>query len=204
VTFRRDCTGQLRSPGETIAYAGTLGAFSGGSRLGARLRTSQGGQDTTPFMLAVQDVLDGCAAPEPATVRSRLLPVPAATDVQVRIRSLAEQLVCEANAVLRETGDVITLDDECGPGALSFTLGYRGRSARVRTAVSGQYAQARLFVAGEPRHGPRCLAGEGELRALLLTLIHLGTSGADPAIRVALSGHRAETSHLSEPHRPVR
>jgi hypothetical protein len=125
-------------------------------------------------MLAVQEVLDGGAASEPATERSSPLPVPAAVDVQVMIRSLAEQLVCEANAVLRESGDVISLDDERGPGVLGFTLGYRGRLARVRTAVSGRFAEARLFVLGEPDHDPRRVADEGELRALLLTLIHPG------------------------------
>ena len=67
----------------------------------------------TPFMVAVQDALDGCAVPEPATERSCPVPLPVATDAQVMIRSLAEQLVCEANAVLREAGDLITLDDEC-------------------------------------------------------------------------------------------
>jgi hypothetical protein len=60
----------------------------------------------TPFMQAVQDVLDGCAAVAPVTERSRPGPVPAATDAQVKIRILAEQLVCEANAVLRDTGSV--------------------------------------------------------------------------------------------------
>jgi hypothetical protein len=130
----------------------------------------------TPFMLAVRDVLDRRSAPEPATELSRRVPVPAATDTQVVIRSLAEQLVCEANAVLRELGDVITLDDECGPGALAFTLGYRDRSARVRTVMSGQYAEACLLIDGEPGHDPRQLASEEELQALLLTLIHPGNA----------------------------
>jgi hypothetical protein len=132
----------------------------------------------TPFMLAVQDVLDGCPAREPATESSGLVPVPAAMDVQVMIRSLAEQLVCEANAVLRETGDVISLDDDCGPGALGFSLGYRGRSARVRTEVASPYAQARLLAGGEPDRGPSRLVGANEMRALLLTLISPETSGA--------------------------
>jgi hypothetical protein len=133
-------------------------------------------------MLAVRDVLDGCAVPATATERSRPEPAAAAVDVQVMIRSLAEQLVCEANAVLRETGDVIVLADECGPGALAFTLVYRGRSARVRTVVSGRYAEARVLVGGEPDRGPRRLAGEGELRVLLLTLIQPRTAGAGRAV----------------------
>jgi hypothetical protein len=126
----------------------------------------------TPFMVAVQDALDGYTAPEPATERSWPMPVPVATDAYVMLRSVAEQLISEANAVLSKTGHRIGLDDEYGPGALAFTLSYRGRSARVRTVMSGRYAEAHLLMAGAPADRPRRLAGEGELRALLLTLIH--------------------------------
>ena len=129
----------------------------------------------TPFMRAVREVLDGSPAPGPATEPSRPVPVPAATDAQVVIRSLAEQLVSEANAILREHGEVISLDDECGPGALAFTLGYRDRSARVRTVMSGRQAEACLTIGGEQAPSPRQLASEEELRALLLTLIRPGT-----------------------------
>ena len=142
-------------------------------------------------MRAVRDVLDGCPVPEPATEWSGLVPVPGATHAQVTLRSLAEQLVCEANAVLGDGGDVVDLDDQCGPDALAFTLTFRDRSAVVRTAglptaglptaglrtaVSGRCAQARLLVVGEPARGPRRLADEGQLRALVLTLIAQGTA----------------------------
>jgi hypothetical protein len=133
-------------------------------------------------MQAVQDVLDGCAVAGPATVRSRPGPVPAAADAQVKLRVLAEQLVCEANAVLRDTGDAVALDDECGPGALAFTLRFLDRSAAVGTVVSGRRAEARLLTGGEPGRDRRRLAGEEELRALLLTLIRAGTSGAAHAV----------------------
>jgi hypothetical protein len=138
-------------------------------------------------MRAVQDVLGGCAVPEPATMRSGLVPVPGATDAKVTLRSLAEQLVCEANAVLADVGDVVALDDQCGPGALAFTLTFRNRSAEVRTVMSGRCAQARLLVGGEPASGPRRLADEGQLRALVLTLIGQGavrqrTAGAARAV----------------------
>jgi hypothetical protein len=140
----------------------------------------------TPFMHAVQDVLDGRAPAAPATEQSRPMRVPVATDAQVRIRSLAEQLVCEANAVLRDTGNVVALDDECGPDALAFTLRFLDRSAVVRTVVSGDRAEARLLAGretgGEAGRDRRRLAGEGELRALLLTLIRQGTRGARHAV----------------------
>jgi hypothetical protein len=125
----------------------------------------------TPFMHSVQDLLDGKPAPGVATVRSEPGPVPAATDAQVIVRSLAEQLVSEANAVLRSSGDLIRLDDEVGPGGLTFTLGYRERNARVQTAVSGRSALARLTIDGQAEDQPRRLSGAGELQALVLSLI---------------------------------
>jgi hypothetical protein len=125
----------------------------------------------TPFMLSVQALLDGDRAPRPGTTESRPLPVPAATDAQVIIRSLAEQLVSEANAVLREHGDVMSLEDEVGPGSLAFTVGYRERAARVQTVMAGRSAVVQLIVDGRSEAAPRRLAGEDELRALVLRLI---------------------------------
>jgi hypothetical protein len=125
----------------------------------------------TPFMLSVQELLDGAPAPQAATVPSTPGPIPAATDTQVIVRSLAEQLVSEANAVLRGHGDLIRLDDEVGPGGLTFTLGYRDRSARVQTAMSGRTALVRLVLDGRAEDEPRQLSSQGELQALVLSLI---------------------------------
>ncbi|MGD9985585.1 hypothetical protein [Pseudonocardia sp.] len=125
----------------------------------------------TPFMHTVQALLDGEPAPVTGTEQSRPGPVPVATDTQVIVRSLAEQLVSEANVVLREHGEVIRLDDEVGPGELAFTLGYRDRAARVQTVMSGRSALVSLVVTGRPEEAPRRLAGDGELEALLLNLI---------------------------------
>ena len=136
----------------------------------------------TPFMRAVQDVVDGCVVPGPVTEWSGPVAVPGATDAQVTLRSLAEQLVCEANAVLGDGGDAVDLEDQCGPGALGFTLTFRDRSAVVRTVISGRRAQARLLVEGEPSGGPRRLAGGEQLRALVLTLIGQGARGAARAV----------------------
>src|ERR1700744_6336867 len=117
----------------------------------------------TPFMLSVQELLAGAPPPQAATVPSTPGPVPAATDTQVIVRSLAEQLVSEANAVLRGHGDVIRLDDEVGPGGLTFTLGYRDRSARVQTTMSGCSALIRLVLDGRGGDQPRQLSSEDEL-----------------------------------------
>ncbi|MFI5615747.1 hypothetical protein [Amycolatopsis sp. NPDC051903] len=125
----------------------------------------------TPFMLAVQSLLDGEEAPVPATEPAASRSVAVATDEQVIIRSLAEQMVSEANAVLREHGEVLSLVDDSGDGELAFTVGFADRSARIRTAIAGREAIACLVVAGEPEGDPRRLASEEELRALLLSLL---------------------------------
>ena len=130
----------------------------------------------TPFMVAVRELLDGARAVVPHTQPSRRRPVPEATDTQVVIRSLAEQLVCEANAVLVDHGDTISLIDDSGPDEFAFTLGYRDRSARIKTTLSGRTGIAQLAFAGTPAAENRGLSGEDELRALVLTLL----AGAPP------------------------
>ena len=125
----------------------------------------------TPFMIAVRELLDGARAVVPHTQPSRRRPVPEATDTQVVIRSLAEQLVCEANAVLVDHGDAISLIDDSGPDEFAFTLGYRDRSARIKTTLSGGTGIAQLAFAGTPAAENRELGGEDELRALVLTLV---------------------------------
>lgn len=125
----------------------------------------------TPFMLEVQALLDGEPAPEPETEAAQRTTVAAATDTQVVVRSLAEQLVSEANAVLREHGRAISLVDDPGPAELAFTLGCGDRRARVQTSVSGHTAIGRLVVAGTETEQPRRLSSEDEVRALLLSLV---------------------------------
>lgn len=125
----------------------------------------------TPFMLAVQSLLDGEQVAAPATAPSAEVSVAVATDRQVIVRSLAEQLVSEANAVLREHGERISLVDDSGPGELAFTLGYADRYARIETHVSGHLAVARLVRPGLGEDQPRQLTGEDELQALVLSLL---------------------------------
>ena len=125
----------------------------------------------TPFMLAVQSLLDGEQVTAPATAPSAEVSVAVATDRQVIVRSLAEQLVSEANAVLREHGERISLVDDSGPGELAFTLGYSDRYARIETHMSGHSAVARLVRPGLGEDQPRQLTGEDELQALVLSLL---------------------------------
>jgi hypothetical protein len=125
----------------------------------------------TPFMLSVTALLDGEKAPEPVTEPSRNRGVAEAADAQVIVRSLAEQLICEANTVLREYGTSFSLVDEAGPGRLAFTIGYGGSSAHLQTEVNGHTAVGRLIAPGLPDDEPLQLTTEDELQALLLSLI---------------------------------
>ncbi|MFC4942881.1 hypothetical protein [Pseudonocardia sp. GCM10023141] len=130
----------------------------------------------TPFMLSVQALLDGAPAPEAATTESRPIPMPVAADAQMMVRSLAEQLISEANAILREHGEVLSLTDEVGPGELTFTVGFGERAARVQTVMAGRSALVRLIVDGRTEDVPRRLSGEDELQALVLNLIDPASS----------------------------
>lgn len=126
----------------------------------------------TPFMHQVQELLDGGPTSSPQTLPSEEVTVAHAADTQVIIRSLAEQLVSEANAVLVDSeaaAGTLGLTDETGTGALAFTLDYADRSARIETVVSGHTAIAQLVVRGVPTS--RRLAGEDEMAALVLELI---------------------------------
>jgi hypothetical protein len=68
------------------------------------------------------------------------------------------------------------LIDDSGPDEFAFTLGYRDRSARIKTTLSGRTGIAQLAFAGTPAAERRELGGEDELRALVLTLL----AGAPP------------------------
>ena len=133
----------------------------------------------TPFMWRVQELLDGGPHAEPQTEPSDEVSVAEGADTQVIIRSLAEQLVSEANAVLawhadagRTGADELTLVDETGPGALAFTLGYGVRRARIQTVISGHTATASLITGdGDDDRTARRLTDEDQVQDLVLDLI---------------------------------
>lgn len=119
----------------------------------------------TAFMAEVSEVLAGRRPPGPALPDSRRRPAAAGARCHVEARSLAEQLVCEANAVLGATGAPIALDDEVAGDALAFTLARNGRRARVETSFEGGLALS--SVDGRPVE----LAGPDDVAALVLSLI---------------------------------
>ncbi|ACY96120.1 MULTISPECIES: hypothetical protein [Thermomonospora] len=137
----------------------------------------------TPFMVAVAQT---CQAPDeagrPRTVPSEPRSVSVGTERQVAVRSLAEQLVCEANAVLADFGEHIVLEDDTGAGVLGFVLSIRDRRAQVRTTYADGVARARLHwsVPGEAEQaGPAIeLAGPDDVADLILRLL-AGVAGPD-------------------------
>lgn len=108
--------------------------------------------------------------PAPSTRPSRPQATGAGADRHVAVRSLAEQLVCEANAILQE-GQRLTLTDEVVDGRLDFTVTYGDSSARVSTAFSGGRSQAQLLRDGSPDAVPVELQDADALPDLLLGLL---------------------------------
>ena len=93
----------------------------------------------TPFMLRVAEIVGTPEdqlpdleqlAPMPETRISRRIATGTGADRQVAIRSLAEQLVSEANAILGPADDRLDLVDETLPHELAFRVTHRNRAAR--------------------------------------------------------------------------
>lgn len=129
----------------------------------------------TPFMLRVAELIENddldLPLPVPQTVPAHPRSLIAGAEYQVGIRALAEQLVSEVNAVLGDDGDQMSLTDEVIDDQLIFTVGYRGRAARVATRFSDGRAEARLVADGLPDDEPRELAGTEALPDLLILLL---------------------------------
>lgn len=129
----------------------------------------------TPFMLRVAEIVgsdvDPGPVPMPATRISQRIATGTGADRQVAIRSLAEQLLCEANAVLAHSDDHLTLTDETLPSELAFSVGYRGRAARVSTTFEDGVAFGRLVGDGFESELPQELEGPDALPDLLVRLL---------------------------------
>jgi len=129
----------------------------------------------TPFMLRVAEIvgsdLDPDELPAPATRPSIGYAVNEGTDRQIAIRSLTEQLICEANSVLDAADDHLSLEDEVGGAELAFTIHYRGRGARVSTRYLGGAAYGQIVGEGVPSHEPRELVGPEAVPDLIVLLL---------------------------------
>lgn len=135
----------------------------------------------TPFMLKVAELVGARdadiepVAPMPMTRISQRIATGTGADRQVAIRSLAEQLVCEANAVLSSAmtagDDHLALFDETLPNELAFNVAYRGRAVRVSTTFEDGTAYARLVGDGFESEVPQELDGPDALPDLLVRLL---------------------------------
>lgn len=134
----------------------------------------------TPFMLRVAEIVGTPEdqlpdvdelAPMPETRISRRIATGTGADRQVAIRSLAEQLVSEANAVLGPADDRLALVDETLPHELAFSVTHRGRAARVSTTFEDGTAYGRLVGDGFDAELPHELEGPDALPDLLVRLL---------------------------------
>ncbi len=136
----------------------------------------------TPFMIRVAEIVGASEeelaeagideiAPMPMTRISQRIATGTGADRQVAIRSLAEQLLCEANAVLTASDEHLSLTDETLPSELAFTIGYRGRGARVSTTFEDGTAYGRLVGDGFESELPHELDGPDALPDLLIRLL---------------------------------
>jgi hypothetical protein len=111
---------------------------------------------------------------EPLQYKTRLsvgTPVNIGADRHVAVRSLTEQLLCEANAVLADSDDHLSLYDEVADGELAFTVHYRGRAVRVSTKFKDRIAYGRLFGDGVEPGPARELEGPEAVADLLILLL---------------------------------
>lgn len=136
----------------------------------------------TPFMQRVAEVVgvpDGpldldTLAPMPVTRISQKIATSTGADRHVAIRSLAEQLVCEANAIFHSGhrgDDALDLYDETHPSELAFNVTHRGRAVRVSTVFADGMAYGRLIGDGFDSELPRELDSADALPDLLIRLI---------------------------------
>ena len=134
----------------------------------------------TPFMQRVAELVGTpqddpgtleVLAPPPETRHSRRIATGTGADRQVMIRSLAEQLVSEANAVLGPADDRLDLVDETLPHELAFSVTHRGRAARVSTTFQDGTAYGRLVGDGIDPEEPVELEGLDALPDLLVRLL---------------------------------
>ncbi|WP_435201500.1 hypothetical protein [Janibacter sp. GS2] len=107
----------------------------------------------------------------PETRISRRVATGTGADRHVALRSLAEQYVCEANAVLGPGRDHLDLVDEPLPDELAFTVTFRDQGARCSTLFTDGRAFGRLVGSFFDGEQARELEGPDALPDLLVRLM---------------------------------
>ena len=129
----------------------------------------------TAFMQRIATMVGSDTVPEsipmPTTRISERIATGTGADRQVAVRSMAEQLVSEANAVLDQSDDRLALIDETLPSELAFEMVYRGRAARVSTTFANGTAYGLLVGDGFESELPQELDGPDALPDLIIRLL---------------------------------
>lgn len=103
-------------------------------------------------------------------------------DRQIAFRSLGEQLVCEANAIIADPADHLTLTDEVGGNTLAFTIRCRDHTARVSTLIQNRTAYGQIVTSDDPDDQPHELSDPEALPDLLIRLcVVAGLHSDEPA-----------------------
>ncbi|MBK6870445.1 MAG: hypothetical protein IPJ14_11620 [Kineosporiaceae bacterium] len=130
----------------------------------------------TPFMLRIAELIgaETDEVDEPLAYKTKLSNPELASvgaDKHVAIRALAEQLLCEANAVLADNDDHLGLFDEATNAELAFSVTYRQRAVRFSTRFVDGKAYAQLVGDGVEPGPPRELDGPDAVADLLVLLL---------------------------------
>ncbi|NLT30861.1 MAG: hypothetical protein GXX86_10455 [Propionibacterium sp.] len=108
--------------------------------------------------------------PMPAMRPSTPTPVNEGGDRYVALRSLTEQLICEANAVIQDTSSHLHLTDEVGTDELVFTITCGGHGARVATKFRGDSATGQILSEDLPHEQPYELTDADAIPDLIVRL----------------------------------
>ena len=139
----------------------------------------------TPFMVRVAEMLgadvDDVDLPVPALRPAQYRPVNKGNDIHHAYRGLTEQLVCEANALLAEEDDHLSLVDDVVGNELMYSVYYRGRAAVISTVFGDGKAYGRVVADGLDNTEPHELAGPESVEDLLLLLLMESDTPRHPA-----------------------
>lgn len=139
----------------------------------------------TPFMVRVAEMLgadvDDVDLPVPALRPAQYRPVNKGNDIHHAYRGLTEQLVCEANALLAEEDDHLSLVDDVVGNELMYSVYYRGRAAVISTVFGDGKAYGRVVADGLDNSEPHELAGPESVEDLLLLLLMESDTPRHPA-----------------------